>query len=53
MKNSRKRCIPSEQHTREKEIGQILKYSDSIIFNSFYQLDNMEKQHRKAALRSA
>jgi carboxynorspermidine decarboxylase len=27
----------------EKEIGQILKYSDSIIFNSFYQLEKYGK----------
>jgi carboxynorspermidine decarboxylase len=33
---------------RENEIGQILKYTDSIIFNSFYQL----RQYGKAASKS-
>jgi carboxynorspermidine decarboxylase len=32
---------------REKEIRQILKYSDSIIFNSFYQLDKYGEIARK------
>ena len=31
----------------EKEIGQILKYSNSIIFNSFYQLEKYGKMARK------
>jgi carboxynorspermidine decarboxylase len=31
----------------EKEIEQILKYSDSIIFNSFYQLEKYGKMTRK------
>jgi carboxynorspermidine decarboxylase len=33
---------------REKEIRQILKYSDSIIFNSFYQLQKYGKMARKS-----
>jgi len=33
---------------REKEIRQILKYSDSIIFNSFYQLHKYGKMARKS-----
>ncbi len=32
---------------REKEIGQILKYSNSIIFNSFYQLEKYGETARK------
>jgi carboxynorspermidine decarboxylase len=32
---------------REKEIRQILKYSDSIIFNSFYQLEKYGAMARK------
>ncbi|MCX5813795.1 MAG: carboxynorspermidine decarboxylase [Proteobacteria bacterium] len=32
---------------KEKEIRQILKYSDSIIFNSFYQLEKYGKIARK------
>ncbi len=32
---------------REKEIGQILKYSDFIIFNSFYQIEKYEKAARR------
>ena len=32
---------------REKEIRQILKYSDSIIFNSFYQLEKYGKMAQK------
>jgi len=35
---------------REKDIGQILKYSDSIIFNSFYQLEKYGKIIRKKGL---
>jgi carboxynorspermidine decarboxylase len=35
---------------REEEIGQILKYSDSIIFNSFYQLEKYgERAQKKGA----
>ena len=34
----------------EKEIGQILKYSDSIIFNSFYQLEKYGKMARKSGV---
>ena len=32
---------------KEKEIGQILKYSDSIIFNSFYQFEKYGKMAQK------
>ena len=32
---------------REKEIRRILKYSDTIIFNSFYQLQKYGKAARK------
>jgi len=32
---------------REKEIRDILRYSDSIIFNSFYQLEQYEKAAKK------
>ena len=32
---------------KEKEVGQILKYSDSIIFNSFYQLEKYGEMARK------
>lgn len=34
----------------EKEIGQILKYSNSIIFNSFYQLEKYGKMARKSGV---
>lgn len=35
---------------REKEINQILKYSDSIIFNSFYQLEQYGKTAKKSGV---
>lgn len=35
---------------REDEIGQILKYSDSVIFNSFHQLENYGERARKAGV---
>jgi carboxynorspermidine decarboxylase len=35
---------------REKEIRQILKYSDSIIFNSLYQLQQYGKMARKSGV---
>jgi len=35
---------------REKEIRQILKYSDSIIFNSFYQLEKYGGMARKSGV---
>lgn len=35
---------------REEEIGQILKYSDSIIFNSFHQLEKYGERARKAGV---
>ncbi|MBP1732014.1 MAG: nspC [Deltaproteobacteria bacterium] len=35
---------------RKKEIGQILRYSDSIIFNSFYGLDKYGKMARKSGV---
>ena len=35
---------------KEKEIGQILKYSDSIIFNSFYQLEKYGKMAQKSGV---
>ena len=35
---------------REKEIGRILKYSDSIIFNSFYQLEKYGEAARKSGV---
>lgn len=35
---------------REKEIGRILKYSDAIIFNSFYQLRKYGQMARKRGL---
>ena len=35
---------------REKEIRQILKYSDSIIFNSFYQLQKYGKMAKKSGV---
>jgi carboxynorspermidine decarboxylase len=34
----------------EKEIGQILKYSNSIVFNSFYQLEKYGKMARKSGV---
>ncbi len=34
----------------DKEIGQILKYSDSIIFNSFYQLEQYGKMAWKSGV---
>lgn len=35
---------------RDKEIRQILKYSDSIIFNSFYQLEKYGKMAQKSGV---
>ena len=35
---------------REEEIKAILKYSDSIIFNSFYQLQKYGKAARKSGV---
>ncbi|HWR57290.1 MAG TPA: carboxynorspermidine decarboxylase [Thermodesulfovibrionales bacterium] len=35
---------------REEEINQILKYSDSIVFNSFYQLQRYRKTARKSGV---
>ncbi len=35
---------------KEQEIGQILKYSDSIMFNSFYQLQKYGKAAKKSGV---
>ena len=35
---------------RDSEIGRILKYSDTIIFNSFYQLERFGRRARKAGV---
>src|SRR4030042_3816824 len=35
---------------KDSEIGRILKYSDTIIFNSFYQLERFGNRARKAGV---
>jgi len=42
------RGVHTSHGVQRKEFGQILKYSDAIIFNSFYQLENTERWLRNA-----